>query len=310
MAYEGGWYSQVCAARGGAQGAPADQRHVNAQPSDQHSEAAAGGAESLGSRLRRAREARGLTLRALSDQTRISRRHLEAIETDDYGQLPGGIFNRSFIRAYAKAVGFNEEESVASYLRAARERGESPDEVPLRQQSRLYTDESASRSPLVTAFLSLLILTVISLGVYAGLHYYRRTSERGAPQANTPSTAQPAGGQTVPAGSVNQSAPAAAPSAPEMGGLRVRVRAKGEDVWLRTSVDAEPSANGILKAGQEREINAGQNLKLEYARAKAPALEVTVNGRPAVVPSDTKPGRSLVEMLISKDDYERLLQQP
>jgi hypothetical protein len=65
-----------------------------------------------------------------------------------------------------------------------------------------------------------------------------------------------------------------------------------------------------LKAEQTKEINADQSLKLEYAKVKAAALEVTINGRAAVVPSDTKPGKSLVEMLITKDDYERLLQHP
>ena len=283
---------------------------VNSKSSDQQGEAAAGGSDSLGARLRRAREARGLTLRELSDQTRITRRHLEAIEADDYKHLPGGIFNRSFIRAFAKAVGFNEEEAVASYLRTARERGESPDEVPQRQQQRLYTDPDTSRSPLLTALFSLVILLVISLGVYAGLHYYRRTSNKTPPQAN----AQPAGvvpnSPTAAAVNTNPSAPAATPAPAAAAGLLVRVRAKGEDVWLRTSVDADPSSNGILKADEVREINVGQTLKLEYAKVKAPALEVTLNGRPAVVPSDTKPGKSLVEMLIPKDGYERLLQQP
>jgi ribosome-binding protein aMBF1 (putative translation factor) len=77
---------------------------VNSKTPDQNSEehARAGGAESsLGARLRQAREARGVSLRELSDQTRIARRYLEAIEQDDYKELPGGIFTRSFIKAYA-----------------------------------------------------------------------------------------------------------------------------------------------------------------------------------------------------------------
>ena len=270
-----------------------------------------GGSDSLGARLRRAREARGLTLRELSDQTRITRRHLEAIEADDYKPLPGGIFNRSFIKAFAKAVGFSEEEAVASYLRTARERGESPDEVPQRQQQRLYTDPDTSRSPLITAALSLAILGIISLGVYAGLHYYRRTADPAAqPAANAPSAPANPNAQAAAPPNANPSAPAATPAPATAEGLRVRVRARGEDVWLRTSVDADPSSNGVLKAEEEREINVGQNLKLEFAKVKAPALEVTINGRRAVVPTDTKPGKSLVEMLIAKGDYEKLLQQP
>ena len=64
-------------------------------------------AASFGEELRLAREARGVTLRQISDQTRISIRYLEAIEANDYKRLPGGIFNRSFIKAYAKYVGYD-----------------------------------------------------------------------------------------------------------------------------------------------------------------------------------------------------------
>jgi cytoskeleton protein RodZ len=286
---------------------------VNSKSSDQHSDERAGGVgESLGARLRRARETRNLTLREVSDQTRISRRHLEAIEADDYKQLPGGIFNRSFIKAFAKAVGYNEDEAVRAYLKVAHERGESFDEVPTtRQASRIYTDDIPTRSPLITAALSLVILAVISLGVYAGLHYYRRT-EKGATQPNAPTQNNSRqNAQTAPAPNTNPPAPAnATAQTPATAGLKIVVRAKGEDVWLRASSDNQPSADGILKADQTKEISADQTLKLEYARVKAPALEVTINGRPAVVPAETKPGRSLVEMLITKDDYERLLQHP
>ncbi|MDT7541353.1 MAG: hypothetical protein QOE33_1257 [Acidobacteriota bacterium] len=280
---------------------------VNSNPPDQQGdERAQTSTDSLGEQLRRAREARNLTLRELSDQTRISRRHLEAIESNDFKQLPGGIFNRSFIKSFARAVGYNDEEAVRAYQQVARESGESFDEAPAtRQASRIYMDDVPTRSPLLTAALSLVILAIISLGVYAGLHYYRRSAERPATQNNNArQSAQPAPqttSQPVPAATV-ASAPAAQ--------LSVKVSAKGEDVWLRTSVDNQPSADGILKVDQSKDLVADQMLKLEYAHAKASALEVTINGHPAVVPSDAKPGKALVELLISKNDYERLLQHP
>jgi cytoskeleton protein RodZ len=276
---------------------------VNSKSSDQHGDERDGAVgETLGAILRRAREARGLSLREVSDQTRITRRHLEAIEADDYKQLPGGIFNRSFIKAFARAVGYDEDEAVRAYQQVARVGGEAfDDSPPTRQASRIYTDDAPSRSPLLTALLSLVILAVISLAAYAGLHYYRRTAEAPAPrQAGAPPAhANPA---ASPAGEAATASAAA--------GLKVSVRAKGEDVWMRTSADAAPSSDGILKAEQAKEIDADRSLKLEFARVKAAALEVTINGRPAVVPSETKPGKSLVEMLITKDDYERLLRQP
>jgi cytoskeleton protein RodZ len=265
----------------------------------------------LGVQLRRAREARNLSLREVSDQTRITRRHLEAIEADDYKQLPGGIFNRSFVKAFARAVGYDEGEAVRAYQQVARESGESFDDSPAtRQASRIYTDDAPSRSPLLTALLSLVILAVISLAAIAALHYYRRTSEAPAPQqaGAPPSRANPA---ASPAPNASPPARDAAPTTAAEG-LKVSVRARGEDVWIRTLTDGEAASswNGTLKPSEAKEISAAQSLKLEYAKIKAPALEVTINGRPAVVPAETKPGKSLVEMLIKKDDYERLLQHP
>src|SRR2546430_1531911 len=115
-------------------------------------------AESIGEKLRLAREARGIALREISEQTRISIRYLEAIETDDYKRLPGGIFNRSFIRAYAKFVGVDEHEALEDYSRTLRERGESDDDGSKTHHSLVYTDDNASRSHLKTLILAIIIL--------------------------------------------------------------------------------------------------------------------------------------------------------
>jgi len=130
-------------------------------------------AESIGEKLRLARETRGIALRDISEQTRISMRYLEAIEADDYRRLPGGIFNRSFIRAYAKFIGYDEDQAIDEYARTLRERGESDeDSSPKPYKSMVYTENN--RSPVMTLVLALVILTVLSLCVWAGLHFYQR----------------------------------------------------------------------------------------------------------------------------------------
>lgn len=70
----------------------------------------------LGEELRHKREQRDITLAEIAEATRIGTRFLKAIETDNFSILPGGIFTRSFIRAYAKHVGMNEDEAIALYL--------------------------------------------------------------------------------------------------------------------------------------------------------------------------------------------------
>ena len=154
-----------------------DQRHVNLKPSEQTSEGRtrSGNVSSLGERLREARTARSISLREISEQTRISIRHLEAIESNDFKQLPGGIFNRSFIKAYAKHIGFDETEALDAYARTAREQGVQPDETVAKlHQPVVFTDDASStRSPVVTILLSIVILGILTLGIIAGLHWYR-----------------------------------------------------------------------------------------------------------------------------------------
>jgi cytoskeletal protein RodZ len=134
-------------------------------------------AESIGEKLRLARETRGIALRDISEQTRISMRYLEAIEVDDYRRLPGGIFNRSFIRAYAKFIGYDEQEAIDDYSRMMREHGEPGDEVSTKPfRSLVYLEGgSHSRSPLMTLLLTIVILAVFALCVWAGLHFYQRS---------------------------------------------------------------------------------------------------------------------------------------
>ena len=81
---------------------------------------------SLGEELRKAREERGITLRTISDATHIGMRFLQAIESDTYNQLPGGIFNRSFVRLFARQVGLDEEQVVARYDQQAAENVAEP----------------------------------------------------------------------------------------------------------------------------------------------------------------------------------------
>jgi cytoskeletal protein RodZ len=70
---------------------------------------------SLGEELKREREFREISLREISEATKINMRMLEAIEKDNYQLLPGGIFNRNFIRAYAEFIGLDPEIAVRKY---------------------------------------------------------------------------------------------------------------------------------------------------------------------------------------------------
>jgi cytoskeletal protein RodZ len=139
-------------------------------------------AATIGEQLRLAREQRGIPLREISDETRISVRYLEAIEANDYKRLPGGIFNRSFVKAYARCVGYDEKEAVEAYARHMRDQGEPGDDVVTTpHHSKVYTDAPATRSPVLTVVLAILILAILTLGALAALHWFQRRSVKIGP---------------------------------------------------------------------------------------------------------------------------------
>ena len=131
----------------------------------------------IGEQLRLAREGRGIPLREISDQTRISMHYLEAIESNDYKRLPGGIFNRSFVKAYARYVGYDEKEAIEGYTRYMRDSGNPGEEVTTTPyHSKVYTDAPATRSPVLTVVLAIVILAILTALALGLVHWVQRRS--------------------------------------------------------------------------------------------------------------------------------------
>ncbi|MBZ5727480.1 MAG: helix-turn-helix domain-containing protein [Acidobacteriia bacterium] len=63
------------------------------------------------------RRNRGISLEQIADSTKISVRSLDAIERGDFRKLPGGIYNTSYIRQYARAIDYDESAILAIYYR-------------------------------------------------------------------------------------------------------------------------------------------------------------------------------------------------
>ncbi len=76
--------------------------------------------DDLGRQLKRAREARGVSLRDIATRTKISITALEALERSEFHRLPGGIFSRAVVRAYAAEVGLDPDITVENFLNRAR----------------------------------------------------------------------------------------------------------------------------------------------------------------------------------------------
>jgi cytoskeletal protein RodZ len=80
------------------------------------------------------RRNRGISLQQIAESTKISLRSLEAIERGDFRKLPGGIYNTSYIRQYARAIDYDESAILAVYHREMMP-GESRPSAPKRNLS-------------------------------------------------------------------------------------------------------------------------------------------------------------------------------
>lgn len=78
---------------------------------------------SFGSSLRHQREAQGVPLEDIASSTRVSVRHLQALEADDFRALPGGVFNKGIVRSYARCLELDEDAVMQSFASACQSHG-------------------------------------------------------------------------------------------------------------------------------------------------------------------------------------------
>jgi cytoskeletal protein RodZ len=276
----------------------------------------------LGQQLKKSREDKGISMHEIAESTHIGVRFLDAIENDVYDILPGGVFNRAFVRKFAREVGFDEEQAVKLYEEQLEEQGGEPER---RYQLGVedFETKPTSGNGLLLSFVALVILGALA---YAAYQYFTPpvTSSGGAPIAETTTpTPTPAGAATPaqgasPGASASPSAsPTASPSAtPEAsptpegasaGPMRVQLVAPSEDVWVSVRPDGGKAQQMILKAGDTREFDVNEKLVLSIGRA--PSLRIVVNGRTvdnAKLLPNLK-GIIATNVVITKDNYQQFL---
>jgi cytoskeletal protein RodZ len=141
---------------------------------------------SFGAQLKQERERKGVTLEDISLTTKIGTRMLRALEEEHFDQLPGGIFNKGFIRAYARCLGMDEEQAIADYLVAT---GVTPsakksenDEAPILEPPSREETPTTAGVPWGTFAV---VLLIVALG-FAAWGFYSRESEKEASESTSP----------------------------------------------------------------------------------------------------------------------------
>jgi cytoskeletal protein RodZ len=120
-------------------------------------------AETLGAALRKQRESRGMSVPELSRITRIPLASLEAIEDDRFDELPGEVFVRGFLKAYAQAVALVPQDVLARYTSSRRVAYVTP--LPVQTPLQAARERQGRRFGVAIAFVLLLILLSLALSI-------------------------------------------------------------------------------------------------------------------------------------------------
>lgn len=216
----------------------------------------------LGSSFKRARESKGLSLAKIAGETRISSRFLEAIENEEFHLLPGGIFNRGFIRTYAERVGLDPEAAVSEYEQLIKT--QEPEQQIVSTESPVTRGE---RNFYPVAIGALVLAIVI---------FYIVTRDSG----NRVQTGEPpAAAVTVPAESTPLTPSVAAAPEPEPVPAPTSAVALDieclEQTWIKVNADGTNVSPGeILQPGMTRRFTAQMSLNLIVGNAGGLALKL------------------------------------
>ena len=243
---------------------------------------------SFGERLRREREMRGISLDEIAVATKISARNLHALEDEKFNQLPGGIFNKGFVRAYAKFLGIDQEQMVAEYETASQETEAAREQklkdafskAEFRKQKKDDDDREISLEP-KSQWGTIAIIVLIAALAYGGYSIYqrRKLDKLQQAQASTPSVKHtplahsPTATPVAPTSPENAVAASAQPSA-------VPNAQSPPASSTNTTKNAKPDSTKLEPSKSETAKPANQKSDTATAPTNATSTKLPVAGGP------------------------------
>ncbi|MGH9839861.1 MAG: helix-turn-helix domain-containing protein [Blastocatellia bacterium] len=265
---------------------------------------------SLGQELKRAREERSIALHDIANSTHIGVRFLQAIEGDDYSILPGGVFNRAFVRKFAKQVGYDEEQAVKLYEAQLEVQGIEPQKrYELGVED--FEGKSSSGNGLLFSLLALILLIAGAYVAYVLLNPPTPESKLNPAAVASPTPTPTATPEPSVAAAVSPEAspgtgPTLAPLPP--GAIRMQLIASGGQCWISLKTDNAPEEQILLNDGDNREFAVNERV-IFNSLGNYPAIRISINGRQlnsAKLFPDQK-GVVAKNVIITKDNFQQFL---
>ena len=225
----------------------------------------------VGTLLRRTRERQGLSIEQLSQTTKIHHATIEALESNDVDRLPANVYTRGFIRAYAREVGLDPDDTVEQYLAQFQD---APDVVMAdpAPQAAEGTSSGAAFNPrnIPTPVLAgaVVVLLVASYFTFA-------SRVDGLPEEQVAAAGPPPAASDVAHAAASSPAATDATAAMAADALRIELTATGPS-WVSASADRAAAANRLMQAGERQAIDARDELVLRVGDPGT--LSVSING--------------------------------
>jgi len=226
-----------------------------------------GGTDTVGQRLRAAREAKGLSIEDVASSTRIPTRHLQTLEDSEWDKMPAATYSIGFAKNYATAVGLDRAE-IADQLRA--EMGsELPAHFTTATTEPLEPVDGNRSMPKGIVFGALIALAVV-ISLFTWLSNRELRGDDGATDAV-----------------IGDNAPVAVSAPPAVQGPVVITA--DEAAWVDVRDGATILKQGELAAGQSFEVPATAAAPvLTTAKPEALRISVGTGDAPAVGPAGVR----------------------
>jgi len=217
----------------------------------------------FGERLKRERDLREVSMDELSKSTRISTRFLQALENEDWGKLPGGVFGHGFVRSIARYLGLAEESLLSEYDLARAEKLPPPPEKP---------EERIPSLPKWVPTAAVLVILLFLVGLfYAGRYGWRRHAAHRAAKQAAASAASPR--STPDARSISPTG-----SGETLSGLPLNLSiSTSAATRVRILADDKLLLDSELPAGETLHFTAKQRFEVSAANSSAVLLQL--NGK-------------------------------
>lgn len=229
----------------------------------------------FGERLKRERELREVTLEEITAATRIGPRFLEALENEDWDKLPGGVFNRGFVRSVAHYLGLDEEAFLAEYDLA---HGAQLQPTNEHHENRIPSPPKWLPVAMLLGILVILAGFVIG-ALYAWRHYTARRAAKQATVFAVQTSERPASAPSVPAAPDSPQLLKLTPSAATEPPLDLFISVSAP-THVRVQADGKLLLEADLPAGESHHFTARDHFDVTAADSSAVLLELNGQAMP------------------------------